>query len=214
MSEPLALIETTEPNLVFGEKTQQAKFELGTCLALYQWEDLTTAVDNQWGGADSEDKREWMVGSVVELFEQSSYVDSDDIEDRILGIMEDEFGVAVEDNSSTIIAVQIINIYKQCAEKNFAHVDAMLAKYQERENRRGKGVNPKPKVINEDGEEEDDEDDDDEEGENYQNQTAVCEVSQPGQEMEIDHGPLNKSKTGPIIDDDGFELVQKKGKKK
>jgi pre-rRNA-processing protein TSR2 len=203
MSEPLALIETTEPTLVLPEKTQQAKFELGACLVLYQWEDLTTAVDNQWGGADSEDKREWMVGSVVELFEQSNYVDSDDIEDRILGIMEDEFGVSIEDNSTSLIAVQIIKLYKECAENNFSTIDAMLIKYQEKEQRRGKALESRPKIVNENGEEDSSESEDDE----------TESSSQDDKEMEIDDVP-SLTNSGPIVDDEGFELVQRKGRKK
>lgn len=200
MSEPLAVVETTNPNLVLPEKAQQARFELGTCLALYQWEDLTTAVDNQWGGPDSADKREWMVGSIVELFEMANYVDSDDIEDRILGIMQDEFGVSIEDNTAAMVAVNIIKIYKECAENNFGTVDALMAKYQEKEQRKARGLESTTKIVlqNENGEESESDDEDEEmdveSSQSYSNQTPISHE--------------------PVVDEDGFELVQRKGRKK
>lgn len=195
MSAPLAVVETTEPSLVFDDEVKQKRFELGACMALYSWDNLTTAVDNQWGGGDSADKRDWMVGAVVELFEQN-YVDSDDIEDRILGIMEDEFGVDVEDQSSAAVAVKIITLYKECAEGNYSTVDKMYKDWQEREAKRSSsGAQSKVEVQGSDSDSDDDDDDESE------------EPSSANEQMDVDAKP---EKQGPVIDEDGFELVQRK----
>lgn len=37
-------------------------------MALHMWPALTLAVENQWGGPDSADKRDWFAGAVAELF--------------------------------------------------------------------------------------------------------------------------------------------------
>lgn len=48
--------------------TQHSRFELGVCMAVYSWENLTVAVQSGWGGPDSADKRDWLTGSIVELY--------------------------------------------------------------------------------------------------------------------------------------------------
>ncbi|KAK4134898.1 hypothetical protein BT67DRAFT_449205 [Trichocladium antarcticum] len=52
--------------------TCQSAFEQGVALALNLWPALTLAVQNNWGGADSADKRDWFAGAVVELFPDMS----------------------------------------------------------------------------------------------------------------------------------------------
>ncbi|ANB11013.1 Tsr2p [Sugiyamaella lignohabitans] len=202
MSEPLASVQGEGANLVLSDPKHQSRFELGVCMAVYQWDNLQTAVDNQWGGADSEDKRDWMVGSVVELFETSNYVDSDDIEDRLLGIMEDEFGVSIEDNTATPVAVSIIQLYKECAEGNFSHVDELYAKYQEKESKRKAGLLPVNKVQTEGSDEEDEDEEEGDDDEEMNDAPASSSSSDPSEPQ------------GPIVDEDGFELVQKKGNRR
>ncbi|KAL2264798.1 hypothetical protein VTJ83DRAFT_7308 [Remersonia thermophila] len=48
--------------------TCQANFEQGIALALHLWPALTLAVQNNWGGPDSADKRDWFAGAISELF--------------------------------------------------------------------------------------------------------------------------------------------------
>ena len=48
--------------------TCQANFEQGVAFALHLWPALTLSVQNNWGGADSADKRDWFAGAVVDLF--------------------------------------------------------------------------------------------------------------------------------------------------
>jgi len=49
-------------------ETCQSNFEQGVALALHLWPALSLAVSNNWGGPDSEDKRDWFAGAVVDLF--------------------------------------------------------------------------------------------------------------------------------------------------
>ncbi|KAK4034421.1 Pre-rRNA-processing protein TSR2-domain-containing protein [Parachaetomium inaequale] len=48
--------------------TCQSTFEQGVALSLHLWEALSLAVQNNWGGPDSADKRDWFAGAVVDLF--------------------------------------------------------------------------------------------------------------------------------------------------
>lgn len=48
--------------------TRQSRFEQGVALSLNLWPALSLAVQNNWGGPDSADKRDWFAGQVVEQF--------------------------------------------------------------------------------------------------------------------------------------------------
>lgn len=43
-------------------------FEEGVGAALKNWDLLTTAVDEQWGGAESEEKADWIHGVIIDMF--------------------------------------------------------------------------------------------------------------------------------------------------
>ncbi|KAK9383990.1 Pre-rRNA-processing protein TSR2-domain-containing protein [Kockiozyma suomiensis] len=116
--------------------TQHSRFELGVCMAVYSWENLTVAVQSGWGGPDSADKRDWLTGSIVELYETHDEVDSEDIENRLLQVMEDEFEVSIEDDSAYGVAEQIVKIFTQCKESDFSLVDSLYQKYTARQNSR------------------------------------------------------------------------------
>ncbi|KAI8631087.1 Pre-rRNA-processing protein TSR2-domain-containing protein [Xylariaceae sp. FL1651] len=52
---------------------RQEQFEQSVAISLHLWPSLTIAVQNNWGGADSADKRDWLAGAIVEMF--PSFVD-------------------------------------------------------------------------------------------------------------------------------------------
>ncbi|ODQ64437.1 hypothetical protein NADFUDRAFT_43432 [Nadsonia fulvescens var. elongata DSM 6958] len=189
---------TNNTPLTFANEKQQARFELGICMVIYNWSNLTTAVQNQWGGGESSAKRDWLVSQVVELFEDV-YVDARDIETRLLDIMEDEFTVWIEDGSGALIAESVIEIYNQCQKGDFATVDRLFTEYQEKT---AKGE-VKVLVNVENANPSDDESSDEEEG--------VPALVDEREDMDVD---MDDTPAGPVIDDDGFELVQKKGGRK
>ncbi|AOW05456.1 Pre-rRNA-processing protein TSR2-domain-containing protein [Yarrowia lipolytica] len=180
--------------LKFGDSQVQARFELGVCMALYNWTDLTTAVDNSWGGSDSEEKREWLVGNIVELFEESTVLDALDIQTRLSQVMEDEFDTVVDDDSDFTTAQLLIQIWMECSQGIFSTVENQYNKYE-------KSKNTKTSVKVDDqttgGDSEDEED-------------HAPDLVDGDSEM-ADLG--TKEKQGPVIDDDGFEVVQRKGRR-
>ncbi|KAI1353843.1 Pre-rRNA-processing protein TSR2-domain-containing protein [Xylaria sp. FL0043] len=52
---------------------RQQQFEQGVAISLHLWQSLTIAVQNNWGGPDSSDKRDWLAGVIVDMF--PSFVD-------------------------------------------------------------------------------------------------------------------------------------------
>lgn len=187
--------DTKGAPLTFTDKKTQGRFELGVCMAVHGWDNLQTAVDAQWGGADSAEKRDWLVGSIVEMFDES-YLECEDIEDRLVGVMEDEFGTVLEDDSGLPVAAQIIALYRECQKGDFSTVDSLFKAFQDKEEKKKAGLITAKKIeVEDDASEYSDTDDE----EPSKSEDVEMEESAP---------------QGPIVDDDGFELVQKKGKGK
>ncbi|GMM50531.1 Tsr2 protein [Starmerella bacillaris] len=189
----LVLLKTEAPSLIFEDDSQRAQFELGVASAVFLWDDLATAVANSWGGPESAEKREWLAAAVVELFE-SDEVATEDIEYRLLAAMEDEFDVTIETDTALDVAKNIIKLYQECAEKKYDFVQELLNKYQQKA--------PAKAVTVNDNDSSDDE--------------AMDEEIHHHGTMEhndhncADHDEMEVEQSGPIIDDDGFQLVTRK----
>lgn len=193
-------------SLRFTDDKQQANFELGVSMVVHSWNALEIAVANQWGGGQSEEKRDWITAIVVDLFNGKA-VDIELIEETILNAMADEFDVHVEDDSSLPIADKVIKVYRQCAEQDYTTVRQMFDAWQQKQNDRAQraqqfAVNIQADPNNPDSSDDEDEDDEDEHHEH------VPQL----QDDDVEMGDAESQ--GPIIDDDGFELVQKKGKRR
>lgn len=197
--DPTDYIEAPEgaESLVFANSKQQAKFELGVCMAVYKWEELQTAVDNSWGGPQSGEKRDWISGIVIELFHEK-IVDIAAIEETLLYAMLDEFDVEVDNDSALEIADLVVKIYRQIYLGDSTLVDELYAKWQQKQALR---LVSAPVKVESDPE--NPSDDDSSEDEVSQ---VVPQLVEEDADMEVDQGP--------VVDDDGFELVQKKGRRR
>ena len=89
-------------------------------------------MQNQWGGPDSADKRDWLAGAIAEQFQKDTETDGDDVADMLLQVMEDEFEVVVDDGSEVPIATKVIQIRTEVRDGDFKTVDNMLAKWEKR----------------------------------------------------------------------------------
>lgn len=192
--------ENDRTSLKFDNPKQQGKFELGVCMAIHKWDELTTAVDNSWGGPNSADKRDWLSGVVIDLFDEKA-VDILLIEETLLYAMVDEFDTEIDNDSAMEIGDLIIKLYRDCAIENYSRVDELYSKYQTKQLAGG----AKKKVdIGQDPNNPDSSDDesDEEEGEDVPDlHNDAMDVDEPEAQ-------------GPIIDDDGFELVTRKGRRR
>ncbi|KAK1771770.1 Pre-rRNA-processing protein TSR2-domain-containing protein [Phialemonium atrogriseum] len=194
--------------------TCQSNFEQGVALALHLWPDLTLAVQNNWGGPDSEDKRDWFGGAVVELFpdltkappavqddagDSGAEPDVGYVEEFILQVMLDEFEVNVDDDSSFEVADQIVRVRGECLKGKFDEVDALRRRWEGRKS---------SKVVFKKAEDQDDDTDwDTDEGDDEDDEEGGGEI-----EME-DAPPLTstkKEKEAPEVDEEGFTKVSKK----
>ncbi|KAF4125567.1 pre-rRNA-processing protein TSR2 [Geosmithia morbida] len=191
---------------------RQYNFEQAVAYAINLWPDLNLAVQNNWGGPDSADKRDFLVGAIVDLF--AEYTDAppdpkkktveepnvEDVETVLLQYIMEEFEVNIDDDSSVDVASQIIRARAQCTEGKTEELDVLRERYN---NRKGKGTENFKRV--EDAEQDtdwetdddDDDDDDDDEG---------------GADVNMDEAPqlVRQPKPEPEVDEDGFTKVTKK----
>ena len=150
-------------------------------------------MQNQWGGPDSADKRDWLAGAIAEQFQKDTETDGDDVADMLLQVMEDEFEVVVDDGSEVPVATKVIQIRTEVRDGDFRTVDNMLAKWEERKDKPA----PMVKVHSQsDGEEESVDDEDwEDDGDTEMVDAPTLTPSAP------------KSKYPPEVDEDGFTKV-------
>ncbi|KAI0010379.1 pre-rRNA-processing protein TSR2 [Xylariaceae sp. FL0662B] len=190
-------------------ETRQSQFEQGVAISLHLWLSLTIAVQNNWGGPSSADKRDWLAGAIVDMF--PSFVDLaaepsrqkkplpedppvEDVEATLLQVMWDEFEADVDDDSELEVADRIMNVRAQCASGNFDGVEDLRRRWLAT---KGKTV----KVEETDGGDQDtdwESADDDEDDEDVEMGDAPALVAVP------------KEKPPPEVDEDGFTTVTRR----
>ncbi|KAI5809485.1 Pre-rRNA-processing protein TSR2-domain-containing protein [Pyronema omphalodes] len=169
---------------------QTQHWELGVSLLLNFWPPLRDAVSCNWGGPDSADKRDWLCGVIADLWDEDPEADEETVELRLLQVMEDEFEVRLEDGSAFELGKQILSLRSQIAENNFTTVEALHQRFLARS---GNSSAPVVQDVDQDA----DSDDEEEEDEDMADAGAPELVQTPRERVE------------KVVDEDGFELVQK-----
>ncbi|KAI0870002.1 Pre-rRNA-processing protein TSR2-domain-containing protein [Hypoxylon argillaceum] len=207
-------------------ETRQQQFEQSVAISLHLWQSLTIAVQNNWGGPDSSDKRDWLAGAISDMF--PSFVDlaaaaaetssqpnatqsqgrklpdepiAEDIEETLLQVMFDEFEANVDDQSEAEVADRIMKCRAQCAVGNFTLVEELRARWLDT---KGKKVVAQV-AADQDQDTDWDSGSDDDEGDDENGNGDV----------EMDDAPAlvpvaPKEKPQPEIDEDGFEKVARR----
>ncbi|GMM31491.1 Tsr2 protein [Martiniozyma asiatica (nom. inval.)] len=186
--------------LPFQEEKQNANFELGVSMIVHAWPTLQTAVDNQWGGANSEEKRDWITGVIIEEFENNKTIDIIYIHELLSGIMEDEFDAVLQDESTVEVGKKVIHCYQECQVGAFDTIKLMYNKWLEKQKYSSKNiVHVENDPLNPDSSDEDGDDAMDEDGDF---------------DMMDDSADDTPKYQAPIVDDDGFTVVSKKGNRR
>ncbi|KAF2403197.1 hypothetical protein EJ06DRAFT_528145 [Trichodelitschia bisporula] len=171
---------------------KQAKFELGVWLALYNWDALNAAIQHGFSedNEDPEDKRDWFAGAICELFEEDSNTEIEDVEFRLLQIMEDEFSTRVEDESTELLPGFIMLLWRQTRDGYFKTVDDLQARWESEKGNR-ETVMAKAKSGSDDESETDEDEDED---------------------VDMDEAPqlVPRQRVEPEVDEDGFTKVLRK----
>lgn len=167
-------------------------------------------MQNNWGGPDSEDKRNWFSGAIVDLFPEFTdapqsqqqakinapeEVSMEDVETVLLQVMIDEFEVNVDDDTGVEVADQIVRARSQCALGQFDEVEKLRERFVNLGGKKVDGMFKKTEDADQDTDwESDDSGDSDEEG----------------ADVEMADAPAPKEKPAPEVDEDGFTKVTHK----
>lgn len=178
-------------------------FARGVIARLELWPALRIAIEQGWGtggpGPSSREKHLWLASEIVEAFENNnnnnnksdSAPDAGYITLMLTQVLEDEFDATFEDGSVEAVAEDIVKLWG-------AGEDVVGMWERKAEGVRGKKVDVREEVGS-DGDDDEDEWEDEESGEEGAPQlvlAAAAEVQRP-------------ARPRPIIDEDGFTLVQK-----
>ncbi|KAJ5129626.1 Pre-rRNA-processing protein TSR2 [Penicillium bovifimosum] len=109
--------------------------DLGITLAINNWPALTLAVQSNWGGPNSSEKRDWLCGAISDMLADRPETDAEDLEEVFIQVMNDEFDVAVDDESAADLADLIMEIKTQTDRGEFGTVQQMWEKYQKKSER-------------------------------------------------------------------------------
>jgi len=134
-------------------------------------------------------------------------IDTFDLEDILVQIMNDEFSVLLEDHSEQHIAKILEQLYLECTHGKYDLVETLKQDSQKVSGSLGGSKSRKNDDDDDDSSDEDGEDGEAEEG--------------SGESMDVEMGesssssaPSRKEKPEPIIDDDGFETVVRKSRRR
>lgn len=211
----------TQPATSSGLPTNlSSQIDLLTSLHLWAWPALTLAIQNSWGGSSqvSHDKRDWFAGAVSELLTSNppQLADVSDLEEVLLQVMIDEFEVVVDDGSTGETARGIWTGAAKLHAGDVSELNAMYAKWQERQNKTGGKEVVSGIVRGEDKDADDtdwdDSDEDEEEWNGFPDRATNGDVDMDEAPPLVDSSKP-KQRAEPEVDEEGFTKVVSKKKR-
>ena len=179
-------------------------FARGVISRLAVWPILRVAVQENWGGPKSRDKRTWLASEIVDTFEkQNPPPDDQYVEEMLLQVMEDEFDCVVEDGSGEDVAKDIVKIWE---ELQMGKQDTVLEIEEMVEKLKGKKV--AAQITSEENEVD---------GEGDGGVEDEWEDESDEEDMEADEAPklIDRGRKNDLeVDEDGFTLVKRKAARK
>ena len=182
-------------------------FARGTLARLALWPTLRLAVHASWGGPASTEKQRWLASVLVDQFEpflvlptpttSTSPPDDVYIEELLFQIMVDEFDVVLEDESAAAVARDVVKLFATICSGDDTFVKELEAQVET-----VKGKIPAYEMGVGSESESGSEWEDDEEEENEGNSVP-----------QLLHHSEPQTRGEPQVDEDGFTMVKKKGRR-
>jgi len=190
-------------------------FARGVIARLEVWPALRVAVEQGWGGPSSREKRRWLASEIVDAFDgdddeppsadmdvdtdaraheknKKSTLDAEDVALMLGQALEDEFDASFEDGSVEAVAADIVALW--------GAGEGVVGEWERKaEGVRGKKVDVQEVVDDEDEWEDESGEDEDEDADGAPQLMPADDAAQV----------QRPAKPKPVIDDDGFTLVQK-----
>lgn len=177
-------------------------------LNLHLWPALSAAIQNGWGTSSpevGEDKRAWLAGALSDMFAQNQLRDTEDVEDVLEQVMNEEFEVVVDDGSLEEVARKIWTGRTKILSGDASEVVRLMGIWEEKQNK-GKSA-----VAITQGPDVNQETDDEEDEETWNGFQDTLDVDMDDAPTLVD-ARQPRPKAEPEVDEDGFTKVI--GKKK
>ncbi|GBF98689.1 hypothetical protein Rsub_11403 [Raphidocelis subcapitata] len=181
-------------------------FEEGVSAVFTQWTALCLAVENEWGGPHSVDKANAVIQDVIEWFYTRKECHVDELEVELDDAMVQEFSTECEDGSTKQVAATLIELHTQCLLGETALLEQLRSRAA------SGAAASKRQVVDLDGAELDDDDDGSSGsgsggGDDEMDEGADAGAAAPSA-APLGAGAGAAAKPAPVVDEDGFELVQ------
>lgn len=208
-------------------------FARGVIAILDLWPALTIAVTEQWGGPDSLAKKTWLASIIIDEFESHATflpspnttaspssstaprvdpttatkppLDHDDLADSLNQVMSDEFEANIEDGSIDAVSADIIRLWRDILSATPEAIVEALERKAGEVRRSGVQATKGGDIVEVD-------DDEDTSGSGREDEVDVMEIDETPQPVPRD--TEKEERTEPVVDDDGFTLVQGKGRRR
>ncbi|KAH9989395.1 Pre-rRNA-processing protein TSR2-domain-containing protein, partial [Russula compacta] len=167
-------------------------FARGVIARLELWPALRIAVEQNWGGPSSREKRRWLASEMVDATKPP---DAEYIALMLAQVLEDEFDASFEDGSVEVVARDIVALWG-------AGEDVVREWERKAEGARGKRVDVQ-EVVDDEDEDGDEDEWEDEGGEGEDDHDVAPQLMPAAAEVQ------RPAKPNPTTDEDGFTLVQK-----
>ncbi|CBN73910.1 conserved unknown protein [Ectocarpus siliculosus] len=105
-------------------------FQGGVKSALNQWTALRLAVENNWGGGDSERKAALLEEGVMNMFKTKKEIYKDEVENFLADFLDDNFSTYAEDDSPAQVAMMLVEMFSQCGRLDYTLANAVRAEEQ------------------------------------------------------------------------------------
>lgn len=220
-----ASASTSSTAVVAGEQPtpQQLLFAKSIMLTFELWPAMRLAVSEEWGGPDSADKRDFLLSHLCDEYGNPGPAfepDLDDLADVLEHYMVDEYEARLEDGSPDWVAGRIVGLHRVifAPGDDFARAQAAVAELEKAyEELKGK------KATFEQGSNQDGEVDSHSEDEDMRDARTmarqhggITEADRQGARvgLEQDRARVESEPQQPIIDEDGFETVVSRRRRK
>lgn len=166
-----------------------------------EWTAMKLAVEMEWGGSGTRDRALALLQRVLSGLLSTATVHRDELQDLLEEAMLDDFNVEAEDESCAQVAELLCKIHSEALVGGTATADLVLGRNAGRSS--WVTVPPPPRVRGEDDSDSDDTDCDDD------------DAAAGGGPCAMDDGEGRAPRRPePVVDDDGFQMVQTRGRRK
>ncbi|XP_062891607.1 pre-rRNA-processing protein TSR2 homolog isoform X1 [Mobula hypostoma] len=183
-------------------------FVEGIRTALEAWPAYQVALENGFGGAHGQQKAAWMVTAVEQYFYDNADLESEEVEELLADILDNEFDTVVEDGSLSEVAHQIWSTFALCQRGQESEVRARIQQLVERRNRVRVEVVPARRPGEEAAEEDSEEEEEDEEEDGAEAMDCDSQAAPEPRSL----CPVAAERPSEEEDPDGWTVVRRRRK--